>query len=83
MSNKDDSEEREYYFYEKQQEENEYYINLDRKISGLEQKLEKAIKALEFYANGGNHNLDIWHDEKLGYFTGKRARQVLKEIKGE
>ena len=36
--------------------------------------------ALEFYANGGNPNRDIWFDEKLGYFTGKRARQTLEGV---
>lgn len=37
-------------------------------------------EALEFYANGGNPNRDIWFDEKLGYFTGKRARQTLEGV---
>lgn len=37
-------------------------------------------EALEFYANGGNPNRDIWFDEKLGYFTGKRARQTLDGV---
>jgi hypothetical protein len=45
----------------------------------LEQQLEDAEKVIEFYANGGNLNQDIRHDEKLGYFTGKKAKSYFKK----
>lgn len=49
-------------------------------IQSLKDENKKFREALEFYANGGNPNRDIWFDEKLGYFTGKRARQTLEGV---
>ncbi|OPZ24591.1 MAG: hypothetical protein BWZ03_00066 [bacterium ADurb.BinA186] len=43
--------------------------------------IDKLLEVLGFYAQGGNFNRDLWHDEKLGYFTGKRAREALKQWK--
>ena len=37
-------------------------------------------EALEFYANGGNLQSDIWQHKKLGYFTGKRAKGCVKAL---
>ncbi len=52
----------------------------DKQIQSLKDENKKFREALEFYANGGNPNRDIWFDEKLGYFTGKRARQTLDGV---
>lgn len=54
--------------------------NQERAIQSLKDENKKFREALEFYANGGNPNRDIWFDEKLGYFTGKRARQTLDGV---
>lgn len=52
--------------------------------SQLQKKFEEAVEVIKFYSNGGNLNRDIWFDEKLGYFTGKRAREFLRSLdKGE
>ena len=47
--------------------------------SELKQKLEKAIKALEFYANGCNGEDDCTYGNIMK--GGKLARQTLKELK--
>ena len=52
----------------------------NKEIQSLKDENKKFREALEFYANGGNPNRDIWFDEKLGYFTGKRARQTLEGV---
>lgn len=50
----------------------------------LQSKFNEAVEVIKFYSNGGNLNRDIWFDEKLGYFTGKRAREFLRSLdKGE
>jgi len=41
----------------------------------LKDRLKEAEKVIDFYASGGNSNRDIWFDEKLGYFIGKKARK--------
>jgi cell division septum initiation protein DivIVA len=60
----------------------------------LKQKLEKAKRALEFYANWANYNSEgaiaHWDSEKVemlgdidhkpGFICGKQARKALKEI---
>ena len=46
----------------------------------LKKENKKLRECVGFYANGGNSNRDIWFDEKLGYFIGKRAKETLKEI---
>ena len=52
-----------------------YHPDPDIKIDQLKINLEKAIKALEFYANE-----DTYH---YSYDYGCNARQTLKEIRGE
>jgi hypothetical protein len=52
-------------------------------ILELTEKAEKMQKALEFYAQGGHPAMDMWQHPELGYFTGKRACQVLAEVDGE
>lgn len=47
----------------------------------LQSKFNEAVEVIKFYSNGGNLNRDIWFDEKLGYFTGKRAREALAELR--
>lgn len=42
-----------------------------------------VMECLEFYAQGGNSNMDIWEHKELGYFTGKRAKALLTKLKGE
>ena len=50
----------------------------------LQSKFNEAVEVIKFYSNGGNLSRDIWFDEKLGYFTGKRAREFLRSLdKGE
>lgn len=49
-------------------------------ITELEHKLSICVGALEFYSKGGNFNLDLWKHEKLGHFTGLRAREALASI---
>lgn len=49
----------------------------------LQSKFNEAVEVIKFYSNGGNLNRDIWFDEKLGYFTGKRARDFLYGIKND
>lgn len=46
----------------------------------LTKENDKLKECLAFYAKGGNFNMDIWFDEKLGYFTGKKAKELLEEI---
>lgn len=50
------------------------------KIFELERKLEVAIQLLKFYSQGGNSQTDIWYNEHLGYFTGKRAKEFLESL---
>lgn len=38
---------------------------------------EHAVSALSFYSKGGNFSHDVWLHPSLGYFTGKRAGEVL------
>lgn len=52
----------------------------NKEIQSLKDENKKFREALEFYANGGNSNRDIWFDDDLGYFTGKRARQTLEGV---
>lgn len=49
----------------------------------LQSKFNEAVEVIKFYSNGGNLNRDIWFDEKLGYFTGKRARYFLRSLEKE
>lgn len=49
----------------------------------LQSKFNEAVEVIKFYSNGGNLSRDIWFDEKLGYFTGKRARDFLRSLEGE
>ena len=53
------------------------YAELLEKIERLEAENRDMREVLEFYANGGNFNRDIWYDKELGFFTGRRAREVL------
>jgi len=58
-------------------------LHITKAIAAERARAQGLVDALEFYANGGNFNRDIWIDEKLGYFTGKRARQALADFSGE
>jgi hypothetical protein len=42
-------------------------------------QLKEADEVIEFYSQGGNSNRDIWYDDKLGYFIGKKAREYKKK----
>ena len=52
-------------------------------------KIDVLIRTLEFYANGGDPNSDVWRNfdpktdawrgEKNGHITGHRAIQALKQ----
>lgn len=48
-----------------------------------DERVLELVKLLDFYSKGGNPHLDTWHDEVLGYFTGKHAREALKKWRGE
>jgi hypothetical protein len=50
-------------------------------VAALRKRLEEAVEVIEFYSKGGNFQTDIWQHPNLGYFTGKRAREFLKEGK--
>ncbi len=52
-------------------------------IAQLQAQLAMCKEVLEFYADGGNPNRDIWLDEELGYFTGKHARECLFKLEKE
>jgi len=55
----------------------------DAEIDLLLQIIEKQSEALEFYANGGNFNYDLWIDKESGaHFTGKTARATQAEVQG-
>lgn len=49
----------------------------------LQRRFEEAVEVIKFYSNGGNSNRDIWFDEELGYFTGKRAIEFLRSLDKE
>lgn len=57
------------------------YVDAQTKITRLESEVERLREVLEFYAQGGNFQTDIWKHEELGYFTGKRARAALQAEK--
>ena len=48
-------------------------------VQKLEERIEKLREVMEFYAQGGHSAMDMWQHPDLGYFTGKRARQALKD----
>lgn len=68
-------------------------FKLKSELFKMQSKLGKAINALEFYGNCENHKVSkiITHvdgahfglDQELFRDGGKRARQTLKEIRGE
>ena len=70
-------------------------FKLKSELFKMQSKLDKAIAALEFYGNCENHkvskittHIDGAHfgfglDQELFRDGGKRARQTLKEIRGE
>ncbi|MFN7295182.1 MAG: hypothetical protein ACK5T9_02865, partial [Bacteroidota bacterium] len=45
----------------------------------LKKENEVLMETLEFYAQGGYPEMDMWQHPDLGYFTGKRARQTLEQ----
>ena len=53
------------------------YKNRDKEIDQLKAKLDKATKALEFYADDDSYGLDG------SINVGDKARETLKEIRGE
>jgi hypothetical protein len=46
------------------------------------QKLDKALKALYFYCDRDNYNLNTWPGTPIEKDCGKLARGVLNEIEG-
>lgn len=49
--------------------------------AGHAELLAQVLPVLEFYSKGGNFQTDIWQHSELGYFTGKRARELLQKLK--
>lgn len=49
-------------------------------IQALMREIIAAREMARFYAGGWNPNLDVWKHDELGYFTGRRAREYLKEF---
>ena len=58
-----------------------YQIGYLAAYNDLAPKIAKLVEVLGFYAQGGNFQTDVWEHESLGYFTGKRARETLKQWK--
>lgn len=79
-------------FYKKETKLINELENLKKQLIEKDEKLNKSIEALEFYADKDNwlvRDCDadtIYHDDCDNSITGhggKRARQILKEIKGK
>ena len=54
-------------------------MRIERLLQAYECEIAEYRQVLEFYGNGGNSNQDVWVHPDLGYFTGKKAREVLKK----
>lgn len=52
-----------------------------RELSPLAKEIiMELVETMRFYGNGGNFNRDLWYDNDLGFFTGKRAKEALAKV---
>lgn len=52
-----------------------------QKNQELKLELKRERECVDWYAQGGHPNMDMWKHETLGYFTGKRARETIAQRK--
>jgi hypothetical protein len=58
-----------------------FLAKVDGKMT-IKGKLAEALRALDFYANRDNYNLNTWPGTPIEKDCGKLARGVLDEIEG-